>query len=267
MLLNIALMNALTALPLAALAIVVRRVARRPAWTHVVWVLVLLKFVTPPLLQSPVAIEVPTIEMPTPELATDAGHVATETLLPSPAASVSDAHTPATAAQVVHAEALLSGPEFSGSACDHDLRRGPSRQRDGPHVVLSGMESFAASSFVTTWAQHPDLKSMLLTIWLASVASWTTVQLLRAVRFQRRVARDAKSDDPLQQQVRRLAAALGLRRGPRVLIVDAAVSPMLWGCGSHAKLLFPSDLTERLDAEARATRLTHELAHFARGDQ
>ncbi|MCX7408168.1 MAG: hypothetical protein NTZ32_08800 [Planctomycetales bacterium] len=52
-------MNALTALPLASLAIVVRRVARRPAWTHVVWVLVLLKFVTPPLLQSPVAIEVP----------------------------------------------------------------------------------------------------------------------------------------------------------------------------------------------------------------
>ena len=51
MLLNIALMNALTALPLAALAIVVRRVARRPAWTHVVWVLVLVKFVTPPLLQ------------------------------------------------------------------------------------------------------------------------------------------------------------------------------------------------------------------------
>ena len=107
---------------------------------------------------------------------------------------------------------------------------------------------------------------MLLIGWLCGVAMWMAVQFVRAVRFQRRVVRNAKSNDELQQQTEQLAAALGLRRGPRVLVVNAAVSPMLWGCGSRAKLLFPSDLAERLDANARATLLTHELAHFARGD-
>ena len=48
-LLNIALINAVTVLPLAVLAIGVSRFARRPALTHAMWVLVLLKFVTPPL--------------------------------------------------------------------------------------------------------------------------------------------------------------------------------------------------------------------------
>lgn len=265
-LLNIALMNALTVLPLAALAIVVSRVARRPALTHVVWVLVLLKFVTPPLFQSPVAIEVPTIEMPTHVLATDAGHVAAETLLPSPAASASEAPLPATTAHVIHAETLLPGSRLSGPDRVQVVRRDPSRRQSESRVAGSRPQSFVDSGFVASWTRHPDLKLMLLMVWLAGVAAWTTVQLVRAVRFQRRVVRAAKSDDALQQQVQRLAVALGLRRGPHVLLVDAAVSPMLWGCGSRAKLLFPLDLAARLDAEARATLLTHELAHFARGD-
>ena len=265
-LLNIALMNALTVLPLAALAIVVSRVARRPALTHVVWVLVLLKFVTPPLFQSPVAIEVPTIEMPTHVLVTDAGGTSDDTLLPLPGASASEAPLPATTAHVIHAETLLSGSRLSGPERVQVVRRDPSRRQSESRVAGSGPQSFVASSFVTSWTEPPNLKVMLLTVWLAGVAAWTTVQLVRAVRFQRRVVRAAKSDDALQQQVQRLAVALGLRRGPHVLLVDAAVSPMLWGCGSRAKLLFPLDLAARLDAEARATLLTHELAHFARGD-
>ncbi|MBC8113078.1 MAG: hypothetical protein H7062_01755, partial [Candidatus Saccharimonas sp.] len=58
-LLNIALINAVTVLPLALLACLVGRWARRPALTHALWVLVLLKFVTPPLFNLPVTIEVP----------------------------------------------------------------------------------------------------------------------------------------------------------------------------------------------------------------
>ena len=160
----------------------------------------------------------------------------------------------------------MPGSRLSGPDRVQVVRRDPSRRQSESRVAGSGPQSFVDSGFVASWTRHPDLKLMLLMVWLAGVAAWTTVQLVRAVRFQRRVVRAAKSDDALQQQVQRLAVALGLRRGPHVLLVDAAVSPMLWGCGSRAKLLFPLDLAARLDAEARATLLTHELAHFARGD-
>ena len=61
--LNIALINAVTVLPLALLALFVSRIARRPALSHAVWVLVLLKFVTPPLFHLPVTIEVPVADV------------------------------------------------------------------------------------------------------------------------------------------------------------------------------------------------------------
>ena len=126
------------------------------------------------------------------------------------------------------------------------------------------MSTLHSSSTSRAW--HPNLLSMLLTGWLTGVAFWTALQIIRAIRFQRRVLCDAKANAELQRQTEQLATALGLRRGPRVRIVHAVVSPMLWGCGSRALLLFPSDLAERLDDDARATLLTHELAHFARGD-
>ena len=71
--LNIALINAVTVLPLALLVYVVGRLARRPALTHALWVLVLLKFVTPPLFNLPVTIEVPVAESPA--VRADVGHV------------------------------------------------------------------------------------------------------------------------------------------------------------------------------------------------
>jgi beta-lactamase regulating signal transducer with metallopeptidase domain len=41
---------------------------------------------------------------------------------------------------------------------------------------------------------------------------------------------------------------------------------MLWSLGLNAKLLFPADLLQRLREDSRAMLLTHELAHYRRGD-
>ncbi len=255
-LLNIALINSVAVLPLAVLAIVFCRLARRPALTHAVWVLVLLKFVTPPLFPSPV-----TIEVPAETWATRENHVSATTRRPPSSNPASDELLPATASLVTRAEISSSDSVSSATAKPVTSSSRPVVRRGGPSVVASPLQSL-----VTSWTRRSDLRSMLLIGWLCGVAMWMAVQFVRAVRFQRRVVRNAKSNDELQQQTEQLAAALGLRRGPRVLVVNAAVSPMLWGCGSRAKLLFPSDLAERLDANARATLLTHELAHFARGD-
>ncbi len=264
-LLNIALINAASVLPLAVLAVGVSRFARRPALTHALWVLVLLKFITPPLFHLPVTVDLP---------AADVGHVSNvPVLLPD-----SKPNDPASGAALAPrlSRAIVTAP--------HDQGLTPNWTRivsgtalaagNSPEVVNS--ESPVASaipliastlkSCSTFWAKRPDLRSMLLAGWLAGTALWMSWQLARAVRFRRRVLRDAIRSTELQDQTAQLSAALGLRRVPSVLIVDAAVSPMLWGCGSRTKLLFPADLARRLDDNARATLLTHELAHFARGD-
>ncbi len=250
-LLNIALINAVSVLPLAVLAFIVGRLARRPALTHTMWVLVLLKFVTPPLFQLPV-----TIELPTPELG-NVSHVSA----PWPGSNFERLErSPALVAPATRAENSTSDTPPVVTADSQNaasVRIGP----DAPSIVRSPLPSGS-----TSWARRPDLRSMLLTGWLIGAAFWTALQIIRAIRFQRRVLGDARTNDELQRQTEQLSAALGLRRGPRARIVDAVVSPMLWGCGSRALLLFPSNLAARLDDDARATLLTHELAHFARGD-
>ncbi len=244
-LLNIALINAVTVLPLAALALGVSRFARRPALTHALWVLVLLKFVTPPLFHLPVTIEVP---------AADVGHVSNVPIFPSDSGPLN--HSQAVTAPLTRAAETAASSVTPVAIVESRIVR-----QETPSLFASTLKTCS-----TYWAKRPDVWSILLTGWLAGTALWMTWQLVRAVRFRRRVLRDAISSSELQDQTDQLAAALGLRRVPRVLIVDAAVSPMLWGCGSRAKLLFPADLAERLDDDARATLLTHELAHFARGD-
>jgi hypothetical protein len=51
-----------------------------------------------------------------------------------------------------------------------------------------------------------------------------------------------------------------------VKIANGIGSPMLWGWGRSAVVLFPRDLLPRLSVEARDTLLAHELAHYLRRD-
>ncbi|MFM9962151.1 MAG: M56 family metallopeptidase [Planctomycetaceae bacterium] len=264
-LLNIALINAFTVLPLAVLAIGVSRFARRPALTHALWVLVLLKFVTPPLFHLPVTIDMP---------AADVGHVSNVPVL-LPDSEPNDLACGAALAPRLSREVLtvphdrVLTPNATRFVSGTALAAGNSPEIVDPESPVASAMPLLASTLKTCstfWARRPDLRSTLLTGWLGGSALWMSWQLVRAVRFRRRVLRGAVTSNELQDQADQLAAELGLRRSPRVLIVDAAVSPMLWGCGSRAQLLFPADLAERLDDTARATLVTHELAHFARGD-
>lgn len=70
----------------------------------------------------------------------------------------------------------------------------------------------------------------------------------------------------LQRQTSEIAQLLGLKTCPEVWLLPAVVSPMLWVMGSQARILFPKELYHRLDGHAVATLLTHELAHYRRGD-
>lgn len=271
-LLNIALINAVTVLPLSLLACMVGRLARRPALTHALWVLVLAKFVTPPLFNLPMTIDVPVanraIAEPGASLeATTLVHDAQTDL----GAGLQDSRTVVainTSRVDPSREQDQRPPDEVAVSATNPTSVKADRTDADQRVRAAGPAFFqrAMNAVVAAGVTHPSVQSLLLGGWLAGVALWAVWQSIRAMRFHRRVLRGAVASSEVQEQTQQLAAKLGLRRAPQVLIVDAAVSPMLWGCGSRAKLLFPSDLAARLDDEARATLLTHELAHFSRGD-
>jgi beta-lactamase regulating signal transducer with metallopeptidase domain len=69
----------------------------------------------------------------------------------------------------------------------------------------------------------------------------------------------------VQALVRQVGDTLGLARTPRVVFVDAAVSPMIW-CGVRPLLVLPTQLWRTLDEDSRRAVLVHELAHVRRWD-
>jgi hypothetical protein len=106
----------------------------------------------------------------------------------------------------------------------------------------------------------------VLSLWLLGSLGWWALVGLRLGHFRRllRAARPAPAD--VQDQARRLARRLGLRRCPGAWFVPAVVSPMLLALGRSPRLLLPVALWGRLTAEQRDTVLAHELAHVRRGD-
>jgi beta-lactamase regulating signal transducer with metallopeptidase domain len=105
-----------------------------------------------------------------------------------------------------------------------------------------------------------------LAVWLAGAAGWFVWQGRRIIRFRRRVARAEDAGPEVAEAAQRIAAGLGIARPPGVKAATGIGSPMLWGWGRGAVVLFPRELLARLAPEARDTLLAHELAHFLRRD-
>lgn len=238
-LLNITIANALTVIPLALIAgLVTWRCGRAPL-RHAIWVLVLLKFVTPPLFSLPVKLAV----------------------LPAAVAVAStDPATTAGQSYDLPAQAVRSEADLEPAAPDRDLQVGCAP------AVPSSTTPISVSACPVACPPPFDWASAILTAWLSGSLLWLGLQLVRAVRFEMLVSQRSHCPEELQSQCSELAHRLGVVRAPRVCVIDAAISPMLWGMGSRAKLLFPARLAARMNEESRSTLLMHELAHYCRGD-
>jgi beta-lactamase regulating signal transducer with metallopeptidase domain len=105
-----------------------------------------------------------------------------------------------------------------------------------------------------------------LAVWVAGTAGSFVWQGRRIVRFRRRVVRAEEAGPEVALAARRIASALGIACPPAVKVATGIASPMLWGWGRSAIVLFPRELLARLAPEARDTLLAHELAHFLRRD-
>ncbi len=109
------------------------------------------------------------------------------------------------------------------------------------------------------------------TLWLlTSSFAGTLVVLaisLRQIGRLRRVLRHSESDDPrVMRIVQQAAEAMGMTRSPRVSLVNAAVSPLLWVGRSGPLIVLPRGLVDELTDEQLACVISHEMAHYIRRD-
>jgi beta-lactamase regulating signal transducer with metallopeptidase domain len=237
MLLQIGLGNALVASLLALLAAAVGRLGRRPALTHGLWLLVLIKLITPPL--WPVTLSWPRASEPEPAVVEVAAPLEGTLEVESPPSTSTDPGDPA--------------PAVAPSARVEESPAAPTAE---PPLKWRA----------TAAVPRLPWQALVLGVWLAGsglcflMAGWRIARFCRLLRY-------AQSAGPeLRDEVRRVAARIGLRWCPGLWLVPGAVSPMLWALGGRPRLLVPAALLDRLDNTQRATLVAHELAHLSRGD-
>jgi len=268
---QICLSNSLVALVLAA-GLAAR--GGRPAFVHALWVLVLIKLVTPPLLRVPLApdsarallTEVQMLVAPAPPVhsaptrypgmlddyytwrywgGSGIGLQAGSRSTPNPAA-IAGAKAPRRA---VVGRVSVPSPQASAMP----LRAAIAAR---PDDLLRRIATRTPSS------SH----ALVLAVWLGIAALWWGLAAARLRKFRRLLQSASRASAELQDQTRRLADRLSLRRAPEVWLVPAAIPPMLWAMGTRPMLLVPAALLGRLGADRRAAILVHELAHMKRRD-
>jgi bla regulator protein BlaR1 len=127
-------------------------------------------------------------------------------------------------------------------------------------------ESVALSSAFWSSFRPMGIADWAIVIWVIGAIVWFVWQGRRIYHFRRRVANAENAPPEVAAATSRIATALGITRPPEVKIATGIASPMLWGRGGDAVVLFPRELLTRLSSEARDTLLAHELAHFLRRD-
>jgi beta-lactamase regulating signal transducer with metallopeptidase domain len=88
----------------------------------------------------------------------------------------------------------------------------------------------------------------------------------RFTRFGRLLAWARLAPPSVADRASTLAARLGLRSAPPVLLLPARVPPMLWPTRGGPQLLLPESLLAELRGDELDALLAHELAHVRRRD-
>lgn len=239
-LLAYAVSNTLVALPLAGIAWLVSRYARRPALAHLLWIGVLIKLLTPPLFTAPVQWPV--------EAIASRGEITSAASRPNEVAALPSA--PAVPATLNNA----AGP-----------RRPASRAVQATTQKRLIRRATAPPSWRRT-VSLPTFGTIAFSLWMAG----SLIVALRAIysmwQFQRVLRYRGRTDIWLNARLASLVKQVGLVRAPAITVVDGTFSPMLWGFGRQARLIFPGELALRLDRQACDALLLHEMAHYWRGD-
>ena len=151
----------------------------------------------------------------------------------------------------------LTGSESIVNATP-DWSHGSSPSTTVDNVPLPEFKAARESGFGTS--------QLLAAIWAAGAIVVLALATTRALRLQTLVRRTGVGDERLQQQARRLSNEMGLRHTPKVLLVQARISPMVWAWFWRPVLLLPSELWSTLSDDEKTAVFKHELAHLFRRD-
>lgn len=232
----------------------VSRKFRRPAVVHLLWVLVLVRMLMPPVMlldmsgarkwASSTSVETSS------ELKKHAiQHVEFLSLLRD-AFSQTDLLPLANPIRVPEGIAIAEfapakNAKYIGQACWHAAQNGASSILDHQrHIMLT-----------------------LMSLWAIGLAMCVSSQILSIVHFHKEIREISYASRVWQKRVEKVAERMGLKSCPKLMLVRATISPMLWGFGKRTQILFPELLLESLSKQAQNTLIAHELAHYRRGDQ
>ncbi|MGH7140815.1 MAG: M56 family metallopeptidase, partial [Pirellulales bacterium] len=248
--------NALWACPLALVAWGVGRFGRCPAASRLLWVVVLCKLLMPPLYQPAVG---DWLSAPRRWWA-ETSAVTTASLRASSSLDADCAEaTGFVLGDGARSNLPTNGPPKPLTAAAEKLQ--PANV-GAPPKVRSTSRLFLALANVSpaTWLRSAAA------LWVGGSAMCAIWLAFRTWRFRRFLDRAARADAELSRRVAQLAGDIGLKSAPRVMVLDSAVSPMLYGASRGACLLFPAELRRRIDPAGCDALLLHELAHYARRD-
>jgi beta-lactamase regulating signal transducer with metallopeptidase domain len=159
----------------------------------------------------------------------------------------------------VIAVGVLPRPEALSSSSAPDLA-------GSPETVVAGLATTVPDADAATPSPSPSPEAWLLAIWLAGSLAIAALAAMRGRRFVRLLGEAMPATPQLNAQVGTLARRLGLARPPRLRIVDARVSPLVWKLGRSTELVLPAPLLDRLAPRELDAVLAHELAHLRRRD-
>ncbi len=103
-------------------------------------------------------------------------------------------------------------------------------------------------------------------VWFGGSLLLLMTAIVRAARFQRSIRDARKAPDDLRRMTSAIADRIGLARIPRIRVIAARVSPMIWFPLRAPMLLLPAALVERLPRAQLEAIVAHELAHLRRRD-
>ena len=258
-LLEIGLTNAALALVVSMIVILFVRWRPNAHLEAVLWLVVLVRFVVPPLVPFAVAVRVPATTV-----------APSESSIPTEVAA-------APSSPQMPAEIVTEKPTtFPDRHPQNSLAGG--RVAALPGVLESALPSPTTTappgSFATLSA---TLREWLGSMWNVRSGAWlwlggtvlaVFVLATRAYQFNRiiRGQRAQEPDAELEAAFGQLCQHVRMRRIPRICVVDADVSPLIWSWFGRTIVLLPRTLMQRLTAEQRSMVLAHELAHLRRHD-
>jgi beta-lactamase regulating signal transducer with metallopeptidase domain len=130
----------------------------------------------------------------------------------------------------------------------------------------AGQSQAASSPQVTKEPARYDTRAWLAVVWLAGVIALSFYYLANALRTQIWLQRRRKTlPGESARAVESFFAAHGLKRMPRVWLLERINQPFVWGL-MRGSIYLPARLLDNRHAKFQASLLGHELCHVIRLD-